>query len=374
MRCWCSYVSLFDPSPTSRDDDDDGDECVPVVLFAQERTIADLGLELVRLNDGKLPLEKGYVEDLQAYIFAIQDAVLDPEEDLVPHVQGALALKDEAYLLSVLSEAAKRALGYKPRSAQLLSILLLIRKDPDHGRLLEVKTGEGKSLIIAILAAYRALWHGHRVDIVSSAENLARRDAHEYKDFYQEVGLTVGTNVDFYVKYRHDGKPAGQNVYERNILYGTTSLFEGDALRDFELTDTVARREKECLIVDEVDSLLVDSRNFITKLTDSSNGLAKLSEVRRMMWMHLNTLALSNGGQEFPEMKDALIEASSTSLNEMGLASHYHRLAVHLLPTYAEAAVNAMYHVHPDRDYIVEGGRKVVLVDRDTGELRKKMR
>ena len=89
----------------------------------------------------------------------------------------------------------------------------------------KITTGEGKSLIVAMLTVVKAL-QGNRVDIVTSSPLLAERDAKEFKPFYEYFGLTVMDNSE---NQPSEGTP--KPCYQCDIVYGTASMFEADILR-----------------------------------------------------------------------------------------------------------------------------------------------
>lgn len=93
-------------------------------------------------------------------------------------------------LISILILVCELKFGYKPREIQIISLLLFIFKNKNKGVIQQVYTGEGKSLIITLLATVKA-FTGNKVDILTSSPVLAQRDDIEMKDFYTIFGLTV---------------------------------------------------------------------------------------------------------------------------------------------------------------------------------------
>ncbi|ETO31729.1 Helicase conserved domain containing protein [Reticulomyxa filosa] len=239
-------------------------------------------------------------------------------EDFIRWKQSIPGVTDSniAEVMAVLSEAAHKSIlgGYgHPRLTQLLSLLVLYKSE--GGGLSEIATGEGKSLIIACLAIIKVL-QGKYVDIVTSSDVLARRDAISSYNFYNLFGIRVGHNIgDFYLAEEKDtiesiavkvGEKAevlralnrdlinfggnlitGEEVrllhkegrkecYEREIVYGALTYFIGDTLRDIS-SDTRRGRGFEVVIVDEVDNMFIDLDRMKVQLSGFIPGFEVLS-------------------------------------------------------------------------------------------------
>jgi preprotein translocase subunit SecA len=166
-------------------------------------------------------------------IAAIEKAALD---DLLP----------EAF--AVVREASRRVVGMRHFDVQMIGGAVL-----HSGRIAEMKTGEGKTLV-ATLPCYLNALAGHGVHVVTVNDYLAKRDAEWMGKIYGFLGLSVGVIV-------HDlSDEQRREAYASDITYGTNNEFGFDYLRDnmkFELKDQVQRGQYYC-IVDEVDSILID--------------------------------------------------------------------------------------------------------------------
>ena len=154
--------------------------------------------------------------------------------------------------LAVTSMALYICKRFRPLNTQLVSYcLLIIQRTKDNGRLLEILTGEGKSCVIAMVAATYALL-GRTVDIVTSSPVLSQRDAEEWREFYSLMELEVGCNVE-------DNTKEDTTCYECPIVYGTVETFARDMLKtEFLIQDARTGRKCDIVIVDEVDSMLID--------------------------------------------------------------------------------------------------------------------
>lgn len=150
----------------------------------------------------------------------------------------------------------------------------------DKGRIAQIATGEGKSTIIAMLAAYKAL-QGEKVDIITSSEVLASRDVEEKKSFFKLLKLTVSDNC----------KINAPDCYKANIVYGDISDFEGDLLRhEFNRLNTRGDRGFGTVIVDEVDSMCIDNLGSSTRLGSHFVGLEYLDILLVTIWQQLDML------------------------------------------------------------------------------------
>ena len=188
--------------------------------------------------------------------------------------------------LAVTSMALYKCKGFWPLNTQLVSYCLLVaQRTNERGRLLEIMTGEGKSCVIAMVAATYAL-QGRTVDIVTSSPVLSQRDAEEWRQFFSMMKLEVGCNVE-------DNTKEDTTCYECPIVYGTVESFARDILKtEFLLQDVRQSRECDIVIIDEVDSMLIDQGVQCTYLShDVPNvGLCHFDPVLALIGMHVNSL------------------------------------------------------------------------------------
>ncbi|HLQ85275.1 MAG TPA: DEAD/DEAH box helicase, partial [Salinisphaeraceae bacterium] len=190
------------------------------------------------------------INRLEAENEALSDAELAAKTDEFRQrlVDGATldSLSDEAF--AVVREAAKRVLGMRHFDVQMIGGLVL-----HQGKIAEMKTGEGKTLV-ATLATYLNALEGKGVHIVTVNDYLASRDAEWMGSIYRFLGLSVG------VIFSGQDQNAKREAYACDITYGTNNEFGFDYLRDnmaFTNADRV-QRELNYAIVDEVDSILID--------------------------------------------------------------------------------------------------------------------
>lgn len=147
------------------------------------------------------------------------------------------------------------------------------------GWLAQVNTGEGKTMVVAIVAAVRTLC-GETVDIVTSSPELLNPIPQE--DFFQTLGISVSRNTD------NISTEDKRKVYAYSVVYGTTSSFQGDILRhEFKNDGCRGGRGFGVVIIDEVDNMLIDNRNTSTMLSENMPGMQNIEHVYFEIWRFL---------------------------------------------------------------------------------------
>lgn len=311
----------------------------------QRRVTAINALEpsIQKLSDSELA---GQTEALRAKLAA--GATLD---DILP----------EAF--ATCREAARRAIGLRHFDVQLLGAMVL-----HEGKIAEMKTGEGKTLV-ATLAAYLNALAGKGVHVVTVNDYLARRDAEWMGQVYGFLGLSTGVIVP---NLEDDERRA---AYACDITYGTNNEFGFDYLRDnmkYALSDMV-QRDFNFAIVDEVDSILIDEARtplIISGPSDEPTDLyAKVDEVVKILAADpthydkdekLKTVNLTEIGTE--RVEQMLTEAGL--LTEGNLYDVFNVSLVH----HVQQSLRAHTLFTRDVDYIVKGGQ-VIIIDEFTGRM-----
>ncbi|OZG32131.1 helicase-related protein [Rickettsia endosymbiont of Culicoides newsteadi] len=187
-------------------------------------------------------------------------------------------------MMAVIKRANLIDTNNDPRLAQILSILMLLLHQPDKGRLIQVATGEGKSTTSAMLAVVLAL-RGEKVDIITSSQVLAQRDALERKEFFAMFNLQVEHNTS-----EEKGK-LPRYCYSANVVYGDVSNFQGDLLRDeYKAYQTRGGRPFNSVIIDEVDSMLIDDNSKLVRLASHIAGMEYLETLLAAIWSELGRL------------------------------------------------------------------------------------
>ncbi len=281
--------------------------------------------------------------------------------------EGLEELLPEAF--AVVRETGKRALKMRHFDVQLVGGMVL-----HDGRITEMRTGEGKTLV-ATLPAYLNALAGRGVHIVTVNDYLAKRDAEWMGKIFGFLGLTVGVNIP---QMESDEKRV---AYAADITYGTNNEFGFDYLRD-NMAMRVEERFQRSLryaIIDEVDSILIDEARtpliISGQAEDRTEIYARMNDVAPLLTRQKD----ENGEGDFwvDEKNHQIV------LSEAGHAKAEEVLArVGLLPQnaslYEPAYVNLVHHLyaalrahhlfHRDQHYVVQDG-EVIIVDEFTGRM-----
>ncbi|MDH5466893.1 MAG: preprotein translocase subunit SecA [Candidatus Aminicenantes bacterium] len=256
---------------------------------------------------------------------------------------------------AVVREVGKRTIHMRHFDVQLMGGVVL-----HQGKIAEMKTGEGKTLV-ATLPAYLNALSGNGVHIVTVNDYLAKRDTEWMGPIYNFLGMEVGT-------IQHEiGDFERHQAYRKDITYGTNNEFGFDYLRDnmkFRLSDLV-QREHNYAIVDEVDSILIDEARtplIISGPTEESTSLYYRVDnlIRRLNKNHYQvdektrTTTLTEEG----------VAAAEKFLNVTNLYDLGHMDTIH----HINQSLKAHHLFKKDVDYMVKDG-KVIIVDEFTGRL-----
>ena len=332
------------------------------------RLLKRYGKTVAQINAKEHAMEALSDEDLKAKTPEFKQRLANGEslDNLLP----------EAF--AVCREASRRVLKMRHFDVQLLGGMAL-----HYGKIAEMATGEGKTLV-ATLPAYLNALTGQGVHIVTVNDYLAQRDAEWMSRVYGWLGLTTGVNLP---SMNHEQK---RGAYAADITYGTNNEFGFDYLRD-NMVYSVSDRVQRGLvygIVDEVDSILIDEARtplIISGQAEDSNDLyERINEIPPKLTLQIGEETKDGKGKiEVPGdytkdektrqvyLTDAGYEKAEKILTEMGLlqkgASLYdaaHIILVHHL--YAALRAHALYH--RDQHYVVQND-EIVIVDEFTGRL-----
>ncbi len=272
-------------------------------------------------------------------------------------------------VFAVVREAGKRVLGMRHFDVQVLGGIAL-----HTGKIAEMRTGEGKTLV-STLPAYLNALTGKGVHVITVNDYLARRDAEWMGRIHRFLGLTVGVNL---AQMSHEEKVA---AYAADITYGTNNEFGFDYLRD-NMVSHVSERVQRALhfaIVDEVDSILIDEARTPLIISGQAEDTTELYRQINLLIPHLAPQSSEEGeGDYWVDLKAHAVtlseqghERAETLLSESGLlpqgASLYdpsHILLMHHV--YAGLRAHALYH--RDQHYVVQGD-DIVIVDEFTGRM-----
>ncbi|MDY0884014.1 preprotein translocase subunit SecA [Dongia soli] len=318
---------------------------------ASDRFIKGLHKTVAEINDLESQLKVLSDDELKARTGWLRERLAKGEEldDILPDA------------FATMREAALRVMGQRHYDVQLMGGIVL-----HQGRISEMKTGEGKTLV-ATLAVYLNALDGKGVHVVTVNDYLAKRDAEWMGQVYRFLGLTVGTIVHGMTD------PERRQAYACDITYGTNNEFGFDYLRDnmkFRLEDMV-QRSFNYAIVDEVDSILIDEARTPLIISGPTEDNSELYTKVDKLIPHLaeadyekdeksRHVTLTEEGTEHIEQllrgSGLLNQGTLYDVQNIGLVHHVNQ------------ALRAHKLFSRDVDYIVKDD-KVVIIDEFTGRM-----
>ena len=331
---------------------------------SDEKVIKKMQPDVDEVNELEPEFQRLSDDELRAVTVEFKRRITEGEDldDLLPEAFAATR------------EAAMRALGQRHYDVQLMGGMVL-----HEGKIAEMRTGEGKTLV-STLAAYLNSLAGEGVHLVTVNDYLARRDAHWMGEVFERLGVSVATlqhdSVEFY-DLSHDSGERGfehmrpctrADAYAADITYGTNNEFGFDYLRD-NMSSAVEGRVQRPLayaIVDEVDNILIDEARtplIISGPADmSAREYQRFSRVVPSLDMDVDytidekhkSVALTNDG----------ITKLEQLLNITNLYGQENFGVVHQL----ENALKAQTLFIRDKEYVVQEGQ-VIIVDEFTGRM-----
>lgn len=342
-----------------------------------KREIEKLSLIAEKINELETSFEALSNEELTAKTDEFKQRLADGEtlNDLLPEAFAAVR------------EASKRTIGLRHYDIQMIGGMTL-----HYGRIAEMRTGEGKTLV-ATLPLYLNALTGRGVHLVTVNDYLARRDARWMAPVYQMLGLRVG--VLQMAARTENGRKAflvdldrpnaredlhqlvlvdRREAYQADIVYGTNSEFGFDYLRD-NLTMTLEERVQRghyFAIVDEVDNILIDEARTPLIISgpaaDESEGYIRMAQVVRALNPEDYEVNEKDRQVSLTEIGDAHVEEIlNMPLRNPDRPEDITPEQARMLG-YLEQALRAQHLYKRNKDYIVQGG-KVIIVDEFTGRL-----
>ena len=297
-------------------------------------------------------------DELKSETFSIRSSIKNIE-DLDKHLPR---------ILGIAREASNRNLGLRPFDVQLVGAIAL-----HEGKISEMKTGEGKTLVASLAVVLNSLYRS--VHLITVNDYLARRDALWMSPIYISLGLKVGvlnTDSSYLVEKSISGeflltKADRKDTYLADVVYGTNSEFGFDYLRDnmkYSL-DEVAQSGHFFAIVDEVDSILIDEARtplIISGPTDSSV----------IDYRNINNIARSLAKEDITKdektkqvfILDSGIEKIEKTLSLSNLYDPKNLSIVHSVTQ----SLRAIHMYERDKDYVVQD-EKIIIIDEFTGRL-----
>ena len=322
-----------------------------------------------------MPIVK-QINDLEAEMSKLSDSELRGKTDYFKkQLAEGKTLNDilpEAF--AVVREASKRTLGLRHFDVQLIGGIIL-----HQGRIAEMKTGEGKTLV-ATLPVYLNALEGKGVHVITVNDYLAKRDSEWMGKLYKFLGLSVGLVINGMDPNQK------QKAYNADITYGTNNEFGFDYLRDNMVIykNQLVQRGLHYAIVDEIDSILIDEArtpliisgraNESSDLYKKANDFVKKLEAKVIVEEDVKDIDQAEDNENYDYIVD--LKAKSASLTQKGIKKaeeffrleNFNDLENSTLVHHVNQALRAHGVMKKDIDYIVKNG-EVLIVDEFTGRI-----
>ncbi len=324
-----------------------------IIGTRNDRWIKQYKKKVLAINALEPTYEKMSDVELQNAFEELKKRVRSTEKDF--QEKTLLEVLPESF--AITREASKRILKMRHFDVQLIGGMVL-----NDGKIAEMKTGEGKTLVATLAVALNAL-KGESVYVVTVNDYLAHRDSKEMEPLYHFLGYSVGTIT---ASVRDDDERL--EIYSKDIVYGTNNEFGFDYLRDnmkYSLEHKV-QKSHAFAIVDEVDSILIDEARtplIISGPVDRRmENYNKADEVAKSMQVEIDfTIDEKNRAILITE------EGIKKAENLFGVDNLY-KIENAALSHHLDQALKANYLFFIDKDYIV-ANNEVVIVDEFTGRL-----
>ncbi len=317
------------------------------------------------------------INELESWALGLADEDFSKHTELLKqrHSKGESLDKMLPEAFALAREASRRTLGERPYDVQLMGGIAL-----HQGRIMEMKTGEGKTLS-SVPAAYLNSLSGLGVHVVTVNDYLAERDSAWMKPVFTLLGISVGniiSNMD---------NEARQKGYECDITYGTNNEFGFDYLRDNMRWSNEGRVQKNhnYCIIDEIDSILIDeARTPLIISGQAEDNTSKFSDVNKLV-SKLQECSKDPETGEYPEISDGDFQIDEKSKKVTFTEKGMNRIEQLLIQAglireslykdenfefvhYFTQAMKAHHLFHIDVDYVVQNGI-VEIVDEFTGRI-----
>ena len=313
------------------------------------------------------------IEEYEENYKSLNDEIKNKTAEFKERIKNGETLDDilpEAY--AIVAEASSRVLGMRHFRVQLIGGIIL-----HQGRIAEMKTGEGKTLV-ATLPVYLNALSSKGVHVVTVNDYLASRDSIWMGKLYKFLGLTVGLVV------AGMDSEAKRNAYNCDITYGTNNEFGFDYLRDNMAMskEEMVQRELNYAIVDEIDSILIDEARtpliisgMVNKQTDlyaKANAFAK--GLKAKVIVENNDKVFDETDEDYDYIVD--LKAHTVALTDRGTKKAEKYFGIEDLSDmdnlaishHINQAIRAYGLMQKDKDYIVRDG-EVLIVDEFTGRI-----
>lgn len=319
-----------------------------IIGTANDRELKKYTRRVKKINELESQYESLNDEELQSAFNELKSSVLAGEKTLDDVLEDSFA---------ITREASKRVLGMRHFDVQLVGGMVL-----HDGKISEMKTGEGKTLVATLPIILNAM-EGKGVHLVTVNDYLAKRDSSEMSPLYNFLGYSVGTILE-------DMNDAQEKkaAYDADITYGTNNEFGFDYLRDnmSYSKENQVQRAHNFVVIDEVDSILIDEAR--TPLIISGPTNHKMQD-----YIRANSVALGMEKETHftVDEKDRIVlltEEGITKAEELFGVENLYSIENSSLSHILDQALKSNYVFEKDVDYVVKDN-EVVIVDEFTGRL-----
>ncbi|MBD3796328.1 MAG: preprotein translocase subunit SecA [Campylobacterales bacterium] len=319
-----------------------------IIGTANDRELKKYFKRVKNINELEKKYEALSDQELQAAFNALKASVLNHEKTLNDVLEDSFA---------ITREASKRILGMRHFDVQLVGGMVL-----HDGKISEMKTGEGKTLVATLPIILNAM-EGKGVHLVTVNDYLAKRDSSEMSPLYNFLGYTVGTILED-MRDPEEKRAA----YSADITYGTNNEFGFDYLRDnmSYSKENQVQRHHHFVVIDEVDSILIDEAR--TPLIISGPTNHKMQDYIRANSV---ALGLEKDTHFTVDEKDRIVlltEEGITKAEELFGVENLYSVDNSSLSHILDQALKSNYIFEKDVDYVVRDN-EVVIVDEFTGRL-----
>lgn len=335
---------------------------------ANDKVVNKLNKLVLQINQIEEEYKKFTADELRALTEQLKQRVKDGEtlDDVLCEAFAAVKV------------AAIRTIGQTPYDVQVIGAIVL-----HQGRIAELKTGEGKTLM-STMAGYLNALSGNGVHLVTVNEYLAKHQSEWMGKIYTYLGLSVG------LLERTQSKKEKQNAYNADITYGISSEFGFDYLRDSmeRIKEGIAQRALSFAMIDEIDSILIDEARSPLIISGNVKGKQQQYKICDSFVRTLKarpeappTDRFAEYDENDPKYKgdyDLDEKASTVALTEEGIVKAEKFFNVENLSDtsnisishHINQALRANMLMYRDKDYIVKDN-SVIIVDKNTGRLRE---
>ncbi|MDH4943947.1 preprotein translocase subunit SecA [Sulfurimonas sp. C5] len=319
-----------------------------IIGTANDRELKKYLKRVKKINELESKYESLNDEELKAAFNELKSSVLNGEKTLDDVLEDSFA---------ITREASKRVLGMRHFDVQLVGGMVL-----HDGKISEMKTGEGKTLVATLPIILNAM-EGKGVHLVTVNDYLAKRDSGEMSPLYNFLGYSVGTILE-----NMNDSAEKRAAYDADITYGTNNEFGFDYLRDnmSYSKEHQVQRHHHFVVIDEVDSILIDEAR--TPLIISGPTNHKMQD-----YVRANSVAmgLEKDTHFTVDEKDRIVlltEEGITKAEELFEVENLYSVENSSLSHVLDQALKANYVFENDVDYVVRNN-EVIIVDEFTGRL-----